>query len=123
MIQEALTIPPNANDKTEMELRRKLPSYFEHGDRVVRWYRLEKKIAAKKNVDIDRTGQMFVRNLGNLLDSLRLYDSLMKKAKSRGRSNTEFEAVDMAGKHVKLNPKTFLDSKYLTAKQAEEYIG
>lgn len=123
LIQEALTIPPNENDKTELELRRKFPSYFEHGDRVIRWYRLEKKIAAKKNADIDRTGQMFVRNLGNLLDSLRLYDSLMKKAKSRGRLNTEFEAVDMTGKHVKLNPKTFLDSKYLTAKQAEEYIG
>lgn len=42
-LNEAFTIPLNSDDELEKKLYQKLPKNWVHADRVIRWYRNEKK--------------------------------------------------------------------------------
>ena len=69
-ICEALTIPPNG-DSVEDELRRALPQGYGHSDRIVRWFRNDRRRGAS-DAELRKT---YVSNLANTLDLLRTYDS------------------------------------------------
>ena len=74
---EALTIPENPQDKIESELRRKLPKNYEHSDRIVRWYRNERKAGTGDG----ELKNIFIRNLANILDMLKSYSGYVDKLK------------------------------------------
>ena len=101
---EALTIPENPRDEIESELRRKLPKNYEHSDRIVRWYRNERKSGASDG----ELKNIFIRNLANILDLLKSYSQYVDKLKKNKMSGKKIK-MDIGGKNFSLDPVNDFD--------------
>ena len=97
---EALTIPENPQDKIESELRKKLPKNYEHSDRIVRWYRNEKRSGTDEN----ELRSVFVRNLANILDMLKSYSGYVDKLKKNKMTGKKIRLELSNGKTASLDP-------------------
>lgn len=97
---EALTIPENPDDKIESELRKKLPKNYEHSDRIIRWYRNEKKSGTDENV----LKNTFVRNLTNIIDLLKSYSQYIDKLKKQKLVGKKIKFELSNGKTAELDP-------------------
>ena len=97
---EALTIPENPQDEIESELRKKLPKNYEHSDRIVRWYRNEKRSGTDEN----ELRSVFVRNLANILDLLKSYSQYVDKLKKNKMVGKKINLELSNGKTASLDP-------------------
>ena len=103
-LNEALTIPPNEGDELEKMLYRKLPKSWTHADRVVRWYRNEKKSGTDEK-DLKR---VFVDNFANIEDLFKTYDDYISRLKKLKLLDKKIE-VRTATKPVWLDPVKDVD--------------
>lgn len=105
VISENLTIPENPDDRIEHELRRELDRNYDHADRIIRWYRSDRK-AGKDEKELRDT---YVRNLGNIKDLLKTYDEYMAKLKKLKMHSKHVEIETDDGKKLKFDPAKDFD--------------
>lgn len=99
IVVEALTIPENPDDEIEKQLRKKLPKNYEHSDRIVRWYRNEKKSGTSDK----ELKSLFVDDIGNVLDLLKSYDKYVQDLK-RMKMLKKIDLNVQGGKTVSFDP-------------------
>lgn len=77
VVDEALTIPENPEDKVEMDIRKKMKKGYVHGDRVIRWYRNAKK----SGEPVSSLVSSFASNFSNIEDLLKTYEKYLADLK------------------------------------------
>lgn len=98
-LNEALTIPVNDQDELEKKLYQKLPKSWPHADRVVRWYRNEKK----SGTDESELKKIFIDNLANVVDLFKTYDDYVSRLKKLKLLDRKIE-IQTATKPVEMDP-------------------
>lgn len=104
-LTEALTIPENPSDETEVELRKKLSPRYEHSDRIIRWYRN----AVKSGEDPKDVEAEFVRNLGNIQDLLKTYDTYVADLRRMKLDGRKLSLDVQGGKTIEVDPVKDID--------------
>lgn len=100
IMSENLTIPENPDDKVEKELRRKLDKNYDHADRIIRWYRADKKAGT----DEKELKRMYVSNLDNIKDLLKTYDEYIGKLKKLKMHSKPVEIETDKGRKIQFDP-------------------
>lgn len=91
-LNEAFTIPLNSDDELEKKLYQKLPKNWVHADRVIRWYRNEKKLEQNQQ----KLKQTFIDNLSSIVNLFKTYDECILKLKK----------LKLLGKKIKIQTAT-----------------
>lgn len=123
-LDESLTIPLNKDDEIEKKLYKKLPPSYTHADRVVRWYRNEKKHLKDDPAADNKLEEMFTTNFSNLKDLLSTYDSYIVKLKKMKMVGKKLH-VPTTTKPIEVDPIEDFDKirRLAGAKQVVKMLG
>ena len=83
---------------------KKLEHNYDHADRIVRWYRNEKK----SGTDEKELKKIFIDNIINIKDLLKTYDSYIESLKKMKMLNKKIE-IENNGKKLQFDPVKDID--------------
>jgi hypothetical protein len=100
VVDEGMTIPENPDDGIERAIREKLDKKRRHADRIIRWYRNERKLGT----DEKTLKTTFVDNLDNILDDLKTYEKYAEIFRQSDMVGKRVEVGTEDGKKVRVDP-------------------